>query len=67
MTASLNVLYKDGSDAAEVSNTKPPKCCGETMMVGMDTGKFLEVVCTHCGDVVYLKKDTAQKPQMIDD
>lgn len=67
MTASLNLLYRIGFDAAEVSDMNLPRCCGEKMKVGVDTGKFLEVVCGQCDDVVYLKKGVAQKPQMIDD
>ena len=43
-----------------------PKCCGKEMIAGMETGKFLELNCEICGDVVYLKKQSA-RPQMLDD
>lgn len=44
-----------------------PKCCGREMTPAMETIKFLELNCEVCGDVVYLKKDRAARPQMLDD
>lgn len=53
--------------ALEIDNMNAPKCCGKLMRVDAETGKFLEMVCVQCGDIVYLKKSVAKKPQMIDD
>lgn len=44
-----------------------PTCCGKEMQLAMETFKFLEVHCNACGDVVYLKKERAERPQMLDD
>jgi hypothetical protein len=33
----------------------------------METGKFLEAHCEVCGDVVYVKKESIVRPQMLDD
>lgn len=44
-----------------------PKCCGREMRPNMETPKFLEMGCDICGDVVYVKKDRAERPQMLDD
>lgn len=44
-----------------------PRCCGHEMRVRMDVGRFLEVQCNDCRDVVYIKKSEVPKPQMIDD
>lgn len=46
---------------------KIPKCCGREMKPVMETTKFLEVDCEVCKDVVYIKKESANKPQMLDD
>ncbi len=46
---------------------KIPKCCGSEMRPVMETTKFLEVHCGVCGDIVYIKKEAAKKPQMLDD
>ena len=51
----------------EVDDMKIPECCGETMRIDADTGKFIELICAHCDDRVYLKKSDVQKPHMIDD
>ena len=68
MMSSLSVLHSSDERALlEVDNMKIPACCGETMMIYMDTGKFIEAVCLHCNDRVYLKKSDVQKPHMIDD
>ena len=68
MMSNLSVLHSsDGRVSLEVDNMKLPKCCGETMRIYMDTGKFVEAVCLHCNDRVYLKKSSIQKPDMIDD
>ena len=44
-----------------------PKCCGREMQPNMETLKFIEMNCGICGDVVYVKKEQAEKPQMLDD
>ncbi len=44
-----------------------PKCCGSKMEVTMENGKFIEVKCGQCGDVVYVKKGEILEPQMLDD
>ena len=44
-----------------------PVCCGKEMKVSMEVGRFVEAVCGACGDVVYVKKYSSQKPVMIDD
>ncbi|MBI4170592.1 MAG: hypothetical protein HY514_02775 [Candidatus Aenigmarchaeota archaeon] len=44
-----------------------PKCCGVEMGVNVETGKFVEVQCKMCGDVVFVKKGETNKPQMLDD
>lgn len=56
------------SERGEVSKMeKLPKCCGREMKLNIETVKFFEAQCGSCGDVVYLKKDRAEKPQMLDD
>ncbi len=37
------------------------------MRPGLETVKFFEAHCDLCGDVVYVKKDKAARPQMLDD
>ena len=44
-----------------------PKCCGSDMSINVETGKFLEVQCRMCGDVVFVKKNDTNRPQMLDD
>ena len=44
-----------------------PKCCGKEMKVTSELGRFIEVQCEKCGDVIYLKKAEFQKPKLIDD
>ncbi len=44
-----------------------PKCCGNEMRVNVETSKFVEVQCSLCGDVVFVKKDEDNKPQLLDD
>ncbi len=63
----LNPLRLSVGMRLEMENTKYPACCGETMKLHSDAGKFLELMCRVCGDTVYLKKGMAQKPRMIDD
>ncbi|MFA4819485.1 MAG: hypothetical protein WC613_00835 [Candidatus Aenigmatarchaeota archaeon] len=46
---------------------KLPKCCGREMKMNMETVKFLETQCDLCGDVVYLKKEKIERPQLLDD
>jgi len=35
--------------------------------MNMETVKFLETQCDLCGDVVYLKKEKIERPQLLDD
>ena len=44
-----------------------PTCCGSSMKVKIETSTYIEVECKKCGDIVYVKKDKATKPLMIDD
>lgn len=44
-----------------------PKCCGREMKINIETTRFIELQCEKCGDVIYVKKDNAQKPVMLDD
>ncbi len=46
---------------------KMPTCCETEMNSVYETTKFMEAHCGVCGDVVYVKKEAAQKPQLIDD
>ena len=46
---------------------KMPKCCGREMKISIETPRFIELQCEKCGDIVYVKKDAAQKPVMLDD
>jgi hypothetical protein len=46
---------------------KLPVCCGRNMEPLLETTKFLEVHCSRCNDVVYVKKEKAEKPRMLDD
>ncbi len=46
---------------------KLPRCCGREMKIKTDVGRFFEVECMDCKDVVYVKKSEIPKPQMIDD
>ena len=43
------------------------KCCGKEMRITIETSRFIETECEQCGDVVYIKKGDAEKPQMLDD
>jgi hypothetical protein len=36
---------------------KTPKCCGENMNANMDLGRFVEVMCRRCGDIIYIKQE----------
>ncbi len=44
-----------------------PRCCGRDMNLGLETLKFWEAHCDVCGDVVYVRKNKVEKPQMLDD
>ncbi len=50
-----------------MAQLKSLHCCGKKMSVLMDLGKFWEVHCNVCNDVIYVKKPLMAKPQMIDD
>lgn len=43
------------------------RCCGKEMRLKAETLQFQEYYCEKCGDVVYVKKAVAARPQMIDD
>jgi predicted nucleic-acid-binding Zn-ribbon protein len=51
----------------EVNIMAMPKCCGKEMETNVETSRFLEVRCAICGDTVFLKKEEAEGPQMLDD
>ncbi len=42
-------------------------CCGRKMEVSLDLGRFTEMQCHRCGDVIYMKKAHALKTVMIND
>jgi len=44
-----------------------PKCCGNKMEIRIENRKFLEVQCASCGDVIFVKKENAASPQLLDD
>ena len=44
-----------------------PVCCGNKMSARLELGRFVEVHCSTCGDVVYVKKYAPQKPVLLDD
>lgn len=46
---------------------KLPKCCGKDMYITVETTRFYEVQCNECGDTVFIRKEGALKPQMLDD
>ena len=46
---------------------KMPTCCDSEMRSEYETTKFMEAHCGVCGDVVFVKKESIQKPQLIDD
>jgi len=44
-----------------------PKCCGKSMDILLELGRFLEVKCKKCADTVYIKRYSNYKPVMLDD
>jgi transcription elongation factor Elf1 len=46
---------------------KMPRCCEKEMSSVYETSKFMEAHCGICGDVVYVKKEAVQKPELLDD
>lgn len=44
-----------------------PVCCGKEMKINLETSRFVEVQCEKCGDIIYVKKNDAQKPILLDD
>lgn len=44
-----------------------PVCCGKQMSSNLELGRFVEVQCEKCGDIVYVKKYASQRPVMLDD
>lgn len=44
-----------------------PKCCGVEMKIQIEANKFLEVQCPKCKDIVFIKKESIEKPQLLDD
>lgn len=55
-------MFKRGDEMIEV-----PVCCGKQMRFSLDLGRFMEVCCEKCGDIVYVKKFGSQKPVLLDD
>ncbi|MBI2579119.1 MAG: hypothetical protein HYW26_05385 [Candidatus Aenigmarchaeota archaeon] len=43
------------------------KCCGREMKLKIETLRFSEFGCEKCGDIVYIKKISSSKPQLLDD
>ena len=43
------------------------KCCNRPMKKNLETARFIEMQCTNCGDIIYVKKDRSTKPVMLDD
>lgn len=37
------------------------------MKITVETARFYEVGCLECGDTVFIRKQEAEKPQLIDD
>jgi hypothetical protein len=50
-----------------MKDVKILKCCGEQMKINIETPLYYELHCKKCGDVIYLRKGTTPKPQLIDD
>ncbi len=48
-------------------NMQSVKCCNRPMKKNLETSRFVEMQCTHCGDIIYVKKEAHTKPVMIDD
>lgn len=44
-----------------------PKCCEKRMVIKTEGIRFVELMCGKCGDVIYVKKQDAQIPQLLDD
>ena len=44
-----------------------PVCCGNEMNAVMELGRFIEVQCNRCKDVVYVNMFSKSRPVMIDD
>ncbi len=44
-----------------------PQCCGKGMKPVMELGRFTEAKCDKCGDIVYVKRYSQQKPVLLDD
>jgi len=46
-----------------------PSCCGRAMVASLELGRFLEAKCEKCGDLVYVKKRSAEggRPVLLDD
>jgi hypothetical protein len=44
------------------------KCCGTAMKKSLELGRFTELKCGKCSDVVYVKKTVStERPMLIDD
>ena len=45
-----------------------PSCCGRKMKLNLELGRFLEILCEECNDIVYVKAYSEnRKPIMLDD
>ena len=70
-----NLQIRQDSDMSDVllhrevesADSMQVKCCNKPMKKNLETSRFIEMQCQHCGDVIYVKKDIAQKPVMLDD
>ncbi|MFH1420566.1 MAG: hypothetical protein ABIG30_01205 [Candidatus Aenigmatarchaeota archaeon] len=49
------------------ASSQNPVCCGKEMEVRTHIGPFLVARCSVCGDSVYIKSGSTEKPQMISD
>lgn len=63
----MQLEERGGQKMMTAFEMKLPKCCGRRMNITLDTGRFWEVACDICRDVVYVKKSDMPKPQMLDD
>jgi hypothetical protein len=59
--------FGEESKKRVITMVEVPNCCGKPMRVVVETGTYHEVQCDVCKDTVFLKKEEADKPQLIDD
>lgn len=63
----LEKYYKVGIVVIGGRKMEMPVCCGNEMNAVMELGRFIEVQCNRCKDVVYVKMFSKSMPVMIDD